>query len=82
VAVGVGAATVAVLRLPLSAIVLATLLTAKSGAGAGPLIILGVVVAYLTITFISRPPAADPARAGGGETEPAAPGAPAAASPT
>ena len=71
VAVGVGAATVAVLRLPLSAIVLATLLTAKSGAGAGPLIIVGVVVAYLTITFISRPPAAERSRAEANQAEPA-----------
>ena len=48
-AVGVcmGAAVVAVLRLPLSAVVLATLLTSESGLGAGPLIIVGVVVAYL-----------------------------------
>jgi hypothetical protein len=77
VAVGVGAATVAVLRLPLSAIVLATLLTAKSGPGSGPLIIVGVVVAYLTITFISRPPAAEATRAGSqAESAPAAVAAP------
>ena len=48
VAVGMGAATAAVLVLPLSAAVLATLLTAQSGAGAMPLIIVGVVAAYLT----------------------------------
>jgi H+/Cl- antiporter ClcA len=55
VAVGLGAATVSVLGLPLSAVVLATLLTAKSGAGATPLIIVGVVVAYLTTRALSRP---------------------------
>ncbi len=49
VAVALGAATVAVLRLPLSAVVLATLLTSGAGLGASPLIILGVVVAYLVI---------------------------------
>jgi hypothetical protein len=35
--------------------VLATLLTAQSGAGATPLIIVGVVVAYLTTRVMSRP---------------------------
>ncbi len=49
VAVGIGAAVVAVLRLPLSAVVLATLLTSQAGLGVGPLIILGVVVAYLVV---------------------------------
>ncbi len=48
VGVGMGAAIAAVLGLPLSGVVLAALLTAKSGAGASPVIIVGVVVAYLT----------------------------------
>lgn len=47
VAVGVGAAVAAVLRLPLAAVVLAVLLTSQAGLGVGPLIIVGVVVAYL-----------------------------------
>jgi chloride channel protein, CIC family len=55
VAVGMGAAVVSVLGLPLSAVVLATLLTAKSGAGATPLVIVGVVVAYLTTRVLSGP---------------------------
>jgi len=46
------------LRLPLSAVVLATLLTAQSGFGVGPLIIVGVVVAYLVADFID--PDSDP----------------------
>src|SRR3954447_25824787 len=54
VAVGMGAAVVAVLRLPLSAVILATLLTAQSGVGAGPLIIVGVVVAFITVLAIDR----------------------------
>ena len=49
VAVGLGAAVVAVLRLPLAAVVLATVLTASGGLGSEPLIIVGVVVAYLTV---------------------------------
>jgi chloride channel protein, CIC family len=56
VAVGLGAGTVAVLRLPLSAVVLATVLTGQSGLGAGPLIIVGVVVAYLIANLIDPRP--------------------------
>jgi hypothetical protein len=47
VAVGMGTATVAILRLPLSAIVIASLLTSKAGLGVEPLTIVGVVVTYL-----------------------------------
>ncbi|HEY3944058.1 MAG TPA: chloride channel protein [Solirubrobacteraceae bacterium] len=54
VAVGMGAATAAVLRLPLSAIALATLLTVQAGTGDEPLIIVGVVVAYLVTLLLSR----------------------------
>jgi hypothetical protein len=43
-----GAMIVAVLRLPLSAIIIATLLCASAGVGVGPLVIVGVVAAYLT----------------------------------
>lgn len=59
VAVGLGAAVVAVLRLPLSAVVLATVFTAHTGLGSGPLIIVGVVVAYMTVQALdarSTPP--------------------------
>ena len=49
VAVGLGAAVVAVLRLPLAAVVLATVLTTSGGLGSEPLIIVGVVVAFLTV---------------------------------
>jgi H+/Cl- antiporter ClcA len=47
VAVGMGAAVVAILRLPLAAVILATLLTSAGGVGAGPVVIIGVVVAYI-----------------------------------
>jgi H+/Cl- antiporter ClcA len=63
VAVGLGAGTVAVLRLPLSAVVLATVLTGQSGLGVGPLIIVGVAVAYLVANLIDpRPDQAPEAR--------------------
>ncbi len=54
VAVGIGAATAGTLRLPLSAVTLALLLTSQSGLGSGPLIIIGVTVAYLTVLALSR----------------------------
>jgi H+/Cl- antiporter ClcA len=55
VAVGMTAGVVAVLRLPLSAIVLATLLTTSAGVGDTPLIIVGAVVAYaVTMTLAPR----------------------------
>ena len=66
VAVGLAAAVTAVLRLPLSAVVLASLLTAKAGLTTTPLVIVGVVVAYLATIALS-------ARLGGGS--PAAPAA-------
>jgi chloride channel protein, CIC family len=53
VAVGLGAGVAAVLGLPLSAAVLGIVLTAGSGAGAAPLIIVGVVVAFLTRIYLS-----------------------------
>jgi len=57
VAVAIGAATVAMLRMPLAAVILATLLTSKAGPGASPLVIVGVVVAYLTTQLLSGPEA-------------------------
>jgi chloride channel protein, CIC family len=48
IAVGIGAATAAALRLPLSAAVIAVLLTASAGPGASPLILVGVITAYMT----------------------------------
>jgi chloride channel protein, CIC family len=53
VAVGLGAAMVSVLKLPLSSVAVATLLTANAGAGDEPLIILGVVIAYLLTLLLS-----------------------------
>ena len=66
VAVGISAVA-AVLRLPLSAVVIATLLTAHTGAGVGPLIIVGVVVSYVVTLLLARRPksfsTAEPERA-------------------
>jgi H+/Cl- antiporter ClcA len=74
VAVGLGAAVAAVLKLPLSAVVLGTLMTAHSGTGQEPLIIVGVAVAYLVAVVMSRA-LPDPER--GTAAEPSATGLPA-----
>jgi H+/Cl- antiporter ClcA len=74
VAVGMGAGAVSVLKLPLSCVVLASVLVSQSGAGSEPLIIVGVVVAYLVTIGLDRtfdaagkgsPTAPVPASAGG-----------------
>ena len=55
IAVGMGVMVVAFLKLPLSAIVIATMLTVSGGVASIPLIIVGVVVAYLaTLALESR----------------------------
>jgi hypothetical protein len=73
VAVGMGAATVAVLRLPLSAVLIATVLTTHASANVEPLIIVGVVVSYIVTLLLAPRPATvtapaddtpDPAAAG------------------
>jgi H+/Cl- antiporter ClcA len=48
VAVGMAVMVVSFLKLPLSAVIIATALTVNAGLGVGPLIIVGTVVAYLT----------------------------------
>ena len=52
VAALMGAATVSVLRLPLSSIIIA-LVVSQAGIDTGPLIILAVVVAYIAVTIFS-----------------------------
>ena len=63
VGVGIGAGVVAMLRLPLTAVVLGVLLTDKSGAGAEPVIIVGVVVAYLATVALGKAFGGEPADA-------------------
>jgi hypothetical protein len=53
VAVGLGAAVAAVLKLPLTGVVLGTLMTVHAGVGQEPLIIVGVVVAYLVAVVMT-----------------------------
>ena len=63
VGVGISAGVVSILRLPLSAVVIGTVLTAHSGVGDEPLIIVGVVVAYVVTLLIDARWPADPAPA-------------------
>jgi hypothetical protein len=57
VAVGIGTTVACVLRLPLTGVVIATLLcTHAAGVGVEPLIIVGVVVAYVATLLLSRRP--------------------------
>jgi H+/Cl- antiporter ClcA len=58
VAVCMGAAVVSILRLPLSAIVIATVLSTKAGSSVEPLVIVGVVVALLATLGLARSRAA------------------------
>jgi H+/Cl- antiporter ClcA len=53
VAVGMGAAVVAVLRLPLAAVLLALVLTNGAGRGVEPLVIVGVVASFATTLALS-----------------------------
>jgi H+/Cl- antiporter ClcA len=69
VAVLMGAALVSMLRLPLSSVVIALLLTSSAGLAVGPLIIVAVTTAYITTEVLSarlgagrrRAPAEEPA---------------------
>lgn len=54
VGVGLGAGVVSVLRLPLTAVILGVLLTSQSGSGTEPLVIVGVVVAYVVTVALGK----------------------------
>jgi H+/Cl- antiporter ClcA len=71
VAVGIGAGTAAILKLPLSGVVVATLLTKNSGVGAEPLIIVGVVVCYVATLVLSAASGGRRAGEEAGERQPA-----------
>jgi chloride channel protein, CIC family len=69
----VGAACVAVLRLPFSSVVIATLLTAKAGLAVAPIAIVAVVVAYLASLTLTAYVDARVGRSAGREEPTAAP---------
>ena len=57
VAMGIGAMTTVMLRLPLTSTLLATLLLASDGINVIPLVIVAVVVAYVTTAWLPETPA-------------------------
>ncbi|SEG76514.1 H+/Cl-antiporter ClcA [Actinacidiphila yanglinensis] len=59
-ATGMGAMSVAMLRLPLTCVLLATLLLGKDGVTVMPLVIVSVVVSYVVTALLSRPAEAAP----------------------
>ena len=70
VAMGIGAMSVVMLRLPLTSVLLATLLLASDGLALMPLVIVSVVVAYVLSARLA------PAPANSGDPAPAPPGHP------
>ncbi|MEU9136252.1 chloride channel protein [Streptomyces sp. NPDC048404] len=63
VALGIGAMSVVMLRLPLTSVLLATLLLASDGLMVMPLVIVAVVVAYVASARLAPPPGSPPATA-------------------
>ena len=60
VAMGIGAMTVVMLRLPLTSVLLATVLLSSDGLQVAPLAIVAVVVAYVASARLTPPPASAP----------------------
>jgi len=71
VAMGIGAMTVVMLRLPLTSVLLATLLLASDGLAVMPLAIVAVVVAYVLSARLTPTPAPAPPPAGATDQAPA-----------
>jgi chloride channel protein, CIC family len=65
VAMGIGAMCVVMLTLPLTSVLLATLLLLSDGLAVMPLVIVAVVVAYVTAARIAPAPAPEAGQAGG-----------------
>ena len=77
IAMGIGAMSAVMLKLPLTSVLLATVLLGSDGLAAMPLAIVAVIVAHVASAWIAAP--AEPAEhAGEGSTEPAAAGPPVA----
>ena len=76
VAMGIGAMTVVMLSLPLTSVLLATLLLFSDGLAVMPLVIVAVVVAYVISARLAPAPAAAPTTGTGAAAAPTAPAAP------
>jgi chloride channel protein, CIC family len=71
VAMGIGAMTVVMLSLPLTSVLLTTLLLSSDGLAVMPLVIVAVVVAYVISARLAPAPAAAPATGTGAAAHPA-----------
>ncbi len=78
IAVGMAAAVAAVLRLPLSAIVIAAVLTIGSGSGSEPLVISAAIIAYMISRMLGAAPAPVAGNATSGEEVAGGTGSPSA----
>jgi H+/Cl- antiporter ClcA len=70
VGMGIGAMCAVMLTLPLTSVLLATLLMGTDGLAAMPVVIVAVVVAYVLTAHLTPAPAPDPAAAGGAAAAP------------
>jgi hypothetical protein len=61
VAIGISAMTVAMLRLPLTSVLLTTLFLGSEGVTVMPLVIVAVVVSYVTVVRLTPVPRSQPA---------------------
>jgi H+/Cl- antiporter ClcA len=74
VAIGIGAMCVVMLGLPLTSVLIATILLYSDGIAVMPLVIVAVVVAYVAAARLAPPPAAEPTAAGSAGAAPAGAG--------
>jgi H+/Cl- antiporter ClcA len=65
IAMGMGAMSVVMLRLPLTSVMLATILMGADGLAAIPLVIISVVVAFVIAARLQPPPQAERTKAAG-----------------
>ena len=70
VAMGIGAMSAAMLKLPLTAVLLATLLLGADGLPVMPLVIVAVVVSFVATAHLERPAPAEAAAAAASPAEP------------
>jgi H+/Cl- antiporter ClcA len=77
VAAGMGAMTVVMLTLPLTSVLIATLILGSDGVAVMPLVIVSVVTAYVVAARLAPAPKPEPAPAAGAPAAPAADGGPA-----
>jgi chloride channel protein, CIC family len=70
VAMGIGAMSVVILRLPLTSVLLATLLLGSDGLAVSPVVIVAVVVAYVIAVRLTPPAEAAPAAESGSAPAP------------